>query len=57
VFRLTPAQLVDFHTRLTELVNEMAVGPADPANSRYYGFALALYPTGFMQGADTDDTA
>jgi DNA-binding transcriptional ArsR family regulator len=55
VFRLTPAQLVEFHTRLTELVNALAVSQRDLAESRYYGYAFALYPTAFMQGDESGD--
>ncbi|HUN08331.1 MAG TPA: winged helix-turn-helix domain-containing protein [Aggregatilineales bacterium] len=58
VFRLTPEQLTEFHERLTDIITALVTGPAEPENSQYYGFAVTLYPTAFMQDgeAETDET-
>jgi DNA-binding transcriptional ArsR family regulator len=54
VFRLTPAQVETFHSRLLELLTTLSTEDAPPEESHHYGFAITLYPTAFMQ-ADADE--
>jgi DNA-binding transcriptional ArsR family regulator len=57
IFKLNPAQLAAFNAGLTALINEMLAATVEPtAESEYYGFVVALYPTAMMQ-TDQDDPA